>query len=139
MKLAVDLHIHSCLSPCGDELMTPNNIVNMAALKGLDVIAVSDHNSALNLPAVASVAQQADICLIPAIEFNTREEVHVLGYFPTVEAALEISSAVRPLLALDNKPDFFGEQKVLNDQDEEIGIEQKLLIQALDLPIDQLE
>lgn len=119
--------------------MTPNNIVNMAALKGLDVIAVADHNSALNLPAVASIARQVGVCLIPAIEFNTREEVHILGYFPTVDTALEISDRVRSFLLLDNKPDFFGEQKVLNDRDEEVAVEQKLLIQALDLSIDQLD
>ena len=50
MNIAVDLHMHSCLSPCGDELMTPNNIVNMAKLKGLDAIAVCDHNTARHLP-----------------------------------------------------------------------------------------
>ena len=56
MNIAVDLHMHSCLSPCGDELMTPNNIVNMALIKGLDIIAVCDHNTARHLPAIARVA-----------------------------------------------------------------------------------
>ena len=56
MKCAVDLHMHSCLSPCGDMDMTPNNIVNMCKLKGLDMIAVTDHNTAKQLPVIKKVA-----------------------------------------------------------------------------------
>lgn len=138
MKLWCDLHIHSCLSPCGDELMTPNNLVNMAAIKGLEMIAVSDHNSARNLPAVQKVAWEVGVCLIPAIEFTTREEVHLLGYFPGVEAALEVSDAVYPHLLLPNRPEIFGPQQVMNEQDEQIDEVDKLLIQALDLSIDEL-
>ena len=63
MKLAADLHIHSCISPCADMSMTPNNVVNMAYLKGLDVIAVADHNSARNLPACKSWRTQGDYYL----------------------------------------------------------------------------
>lgn len=91
MKYSYDLHIHSCLSPCGDMDMTPNNIVNMASLLGLDLIAVSDHNTALNLPAVFSVAKQVGLTVIPAIEANTAEEVHVLCLFPELEDALSCS------------------------------------------------
>ena len=87
MKLNVDLHMHSCLSPCADDDMTPNNLVNMAWLNGLDAIAVSDHNTARNLPAVREVARERGIALLPALEVTTREEVHVLCYFPTVEGA----------------------------------------------------
>ena len=78
MKLSYDLHLHSCLSPCGDAEMTPNNIVNMAALLGLDLIAVSDHNSALNLPAVFKAVSSVDLLVVPAIEACSSEEVHLL-------------------------------------------------------------
>ena len=88
MKIATDLHIHSCLSPCGDMEMTPNNLVNMAFLKGLDAIALADHNTAKNLPAAKAVADARDLVLVPAIEAESREEVHVLCYFRTVEDAL---------------------------------------------------
>ena len=47
MMLYYDFHIHSALSPCGDADMTPNNIVGMASIKGLDAIAVSDHNTVI--------------------------------------------------------------------------------------------
>ncbi|MEG1996651.1 MAG: PHP domain-containing protein, partial [Oscillospiraceae bacterium] len=64
--------------------MTPNNIINMASLLGLDVIAVSDHNSAKNLPAVFKLGKKAGITVIPAIEVTTAEEVHVLCLFYTL-------------------------------------------------------
>ena len=57
MKVYYDLHIHSALSPCAEVEMTPNNIVNMSLLKGLDMIAVTDHNSCGNIRAVMEVAE----------------------------------------------------------------------------------
>ena len=84
MRLFCDLHIHSCLSPCGDELMTPNNIAGMAMLKGLDAIAVADHNSARNLPALSKTCAAMGVLLLPAMELTTAEEAHLLSYFPTV-------------------------------------------------------
>jgi len=81
VKISYDLHIHSALSPCGDEDMTPNNIVNMAYLKGLDVISITDHNSVLNIKPIISLANEYDILVIPGIEITTREDIHILGYF----------------------------------------------------------
>ncbi len=139
MKLAVDLHIHSCLSPCGSEDMTPNNIVNMSRLKGLDAIAVSDHNSAKNLPAAAELANRAGILFLPAIEVQTREEVHVLAYLPTVETALELGEFLYArLLPIPNREDLFGPQIIMNENDEETGREERLLLQSADLTIDEL-
>jgi len=89
MKYAIDLHIHSCLSPCGDMDMTPNNIVNMAILKGLDIISVTDHNTTYNLPAINKVALDSGIMLIPGIEVQTKEEVHMLCYFRSIDSALD--------------------------------------------------
>lgn len=138
-RAAVDLHIHSCLSPCGDELMTPNNIVNMALLKELDVIAVADHNTAGNLPAVFELARQKGLGVLPGIEANTAEEVHVLCYFFDLESCLAFSGAIyEHLPPIPNRPDYFGEQLLLDASDEVIGSEEKLLISALDLSIDEL-
>ncbi len=139
MKLFYDLHIHSCLSPCGDNDMTPNNIVNMAKLLGLDVIAVSDHNCALNLPAVQKVARKNDMLVIPAIELNTAEEVHVLTLFYSFEQALNFSDYIYGHLPdIENKPEIFGEQLILDENDEATGTVDKLLINALDLGLDAL-
>jgi len=137
MKLFVDLHIHSCLSPCGDELMTPNNIVGMAYLKGLDAIAVCDHNSAGNLAAVKAVADMMGVLLLPGIELNTREEVHLLCYFADVETAQRFSEAVHKHLTQKNVPEIFGHQVYMNEEDEPVGEEERLLIAALDLSLEQ--
>ena len=98
MRLFCDLHIHSCLSPCGDELMTPNNIAGMAMLKGLDAIAVADHNCARNLPALSKTCAAMGVLLLPAMELTTAEEAHLLSYFPTVEAALAFSEEIHAYL-----------------------------------------
>ena len=79
-RLLCDLHIHSCLSPCGSDDMTPSNICGMAMLKGLQMIAVTDHNTARNLPAAQACAEACGLLLIPGMEITTREEVHLLGY-----------------------------------------------------------
>ncbi|MDD3243879.1 MAG: phosphoesterase [Eubacteriales bacterium] len=139
MKLAVDLHIHSCLSPCGDNDMTPNNIAGMAALKGLDVIAVADHNSAGNVRSTIQAARQYDLLVLPALEANTREEIHVLCYFPAVEIAEEFGAWLHGLLPpVKNKPELFGDQLFMTDQDEVCGEEELLLINAADCSIEEL-
>ena len=139
VKLAVDLHMHSCLSPCADMDMTPNNIVNMAYINGLDMIAVADHNSALNLPAIKHAANERGILLLPAIEAETREEVHMLCYMPSVSAALELSAILREGLPdMPNISNFFGEQAILDQNDEKTGIEPRLLLQATSFSIDEL-
>ncbi|MDK2905398.1 MAG: 3,5-nucleoside bisphosphate phosphatase [Eubacteriaceae bacterium] len=140
-KIAVDLHIHSCLSPCGDEEMTPNNIVNMAIIKELDYIAVTDHNSAKNLPAVFEVVESLDegICFLPGIEVTTKEEAHVLAYFKTVEQALELDAILyKRLPNILNKPELFGPQLILNSEDQVVGQVDKLLISATDIGISEL-
>ena len=139
MNIAVDLHMHSCLSPCGDALMTPNNIVNMALIKQLDAIAVCDHNTARQLPAVAAVAEEAGLTLLPGIEITTAEEVHLLSYFATVEAALEFSDYIYAHLPpIPNRAEFFGVQQLMDAEDEPTGEEPRLLLTALDLTLEEL-
>ena len=134
VKLACDLHIHSCLSPCGDSLMTPNNIVGMAFIKQLDAIAVCDHNSARNLPAVKAAADMMNVLLLPGMELTTREEAHMLCYFRTVEACMAFGEKIYAHLPpIPNREKFFGRQQVMNEQDEEIAVEERLLISALDI------
>ena len=140
MKLACDLHIHSCLSPCGDALMTPNNIVGMAFIKQLDAIAVCDHNSARNLPAIKEIADMMNVLLLPGMELTTREEAHMLCYFRTVEQCVAFSETIYAHLPpIPNNEKFFGRQQVMNAQDEEIAVEERLLISALDLGFEECE
>ncbi len=138
MKLFCDLHIHSCLSPCGDGLMTPNNIVGMAFIKQLSAIAVCDHNTARNLPAIKEVADMMGVVLLPGLEITTREEAHMLAYFKAVEEAVAFSDVIYAHLPpILNNAKFFGEQQRMNAQDEVVGIEERLLISALDLSFEE--
>lgn len=132
----VDLHIHSCLSPCADDDMTPANICGMAHIKGLDAIAVTDHNTARNLPYVKEAADFYHLIFLPGMEITTREEVHLLGYFPTVEAAVEAGEVFSSHLpGMKNRPEFFGHQYIMNTEDEVVGEEDRMLIGATDLEL----
>ena len=131
MKLYYDFHIHSCLSPCGDNDMTPNNIVNFAKIMGYDVIALTDHNTALNCPAVAKIAEENGITFIPGMELCTSEEVHIVCLFYTLEDALSFSEYVKSTMPpIKNKPSVFGEQLICDENDNVIGQEGILLVTA---------
>lgn len=131
MKLYYDFHIHSCLSPCGDADMTPNNIVNFAKIMGYDVIALTDHNTALNCPAVAKIAEKNGITFIPGMELCTSEEVHIVCLFYTLEDALNFSEYVKSTMPpIKNKPSVFGEQSICDENDNVIGQENTLLVTA---------
>ena len=87
MNLSYDLHNHTALSPCGDVDNTPNNVVNMAALKGLDVIAVTDHNSILNCRPAIVLGERAGLIVLPGMELTTSEDIHILCLFPDLDCA----------------------------------------------------
>ena len=98
MRLTYDFHIHTALSPCGDNDMTPANLAGMAALAGLDAIAVTDHNSCGNCAAVLEAAKGSGLLVLPGMELCTAEEAHVVCLFPALEGALAFEAAVRPNL-----------------------------------------
>lgn len=130
-RLYYDLHLHSCLSPCGDEDMTPCNLVNMAKLNGLDVIALTDHNSCKNCAAAIAAGREAGITVIPGMELCTSEEIHVVCLFPTLEQALIFDALVKQrIVPVKNKPEIFGEQFLYDENDHIIGREDNLLIMA---------
>ncbi len=134
LSLSYDLHIHSCLSPCGDDESTPANIVGMAYVKGLDVIALTDHNAARNCIAAKEVADAYGITLICGMELTTAEECHVVMLMPTLEKSLRLDEYVRARLSpVKNDPDIFGRQEIRNSDDELIGTEDLLLINATEI------
>ena len=134
-ELFYDLHIHSCLSPCGDNDMTPGNIAGMAYIKGLDVIALTDHNSCLNCGPAMKAAEEYGIICIPGMEINTMEEVHAVCLFRTLEAAMDFDSYVyKRLIKVKNKPDFFGHQYVYDYEDRIVREVEDLIINATEIP-----
>lgn len=135
-----DLHTHSCLSPCGDNDMTPNNLVNMAALLGCEILAVTDHNTCRNAPAAVRVGEAAGVLVIPGMELCTAEEAHVVCLFETVEAALAFDEYVAAhTMHIPNRPEIFGEQLILNERDEEIGRIDRLLITATEISVNDVQ
>ncbi len=119
--------------------MTPWNIAGMAKVKGLDVIALTDHNAALNVPEAAKAGEYYGVRVIPGLEVTTREEAHVLAYFADVPAALAFGRELYAHLPdIQNKSALFGNQIVIGDNDEPAGTENKLLISATDLTLDAL-
>ncbi len=135
----VDLHMHSCLSPCADDDMTPANICGMAHLKGLDAIAVTDHNTGRNLPYVKEAADYYGLIFMPGMEITTKEEVHLLGYFTDVGTAVKVGEIFSSHLprGVKNRPDYFGNQLIMNTDDEVQGIEERLLMGATDLSLQE--
>ncbi len=139
MNLSYDLHIHSCLSPCGDNDMLPSNIVGMAALKGLDVIAVTDHCSCKNCPAVSKLADAYGVIALFGMELTSEEEVHVLCLFDDLKASLEFGQYVRSqYLDIMNAPDIFGDQLIVDEDDNVIGTEETLLINATKIDFEKI-
>lgn len=133
-----DLHIHSALSPCSDDDMTLNNIVNMAYIKGLDLIAITDHNSVKQLTSLSQVAA-GKIDYIYGVEIQTREEVHVLAYFlKNIDLSKIQSFLDEYLIEEPNDADYFGHQYILNEKDEIIYEENRLLLKSLNLSLTEV-
>ncbi len=138
MKFAVDFHIHSALSPCADDDMTPNNIVNMAILKGLDLIAITDHNSCKNLTAIMEVGKKQGLMVIPGMEVQTKEEVHILCLFKDLDIAMKFDEIIYESLPdVKNSEEVFGKQLIMDSQDKIIGKLEKLLISSSSLSIEE--
>ncbi|MGN0548562.1 MAG: PHP domain-containing protein [Acutalibacteraceae bacterium] len=137
MKLYYDFHLHSCLSPCGDNDMTPYNLVNMAKILGLDIIALTDHNSAQNCRAAMTVGESVGLTVVPGMELCTSEEVHVVCLFNEVKSAEAFSDYVLSTVPpVKNRPEIFGDQLVMNDGDDIVGTQELLLTTASGISIE---
>jgi PHP family Zn ribbon phosphoesterase len=133
-----DMHIHSCLSPCGDWEMSPKKIVNASLTKGLQIIAICDHNSIENAAAIIQVGKQKGLTVIPGMEVCSREEVHILALFEELNQALAMQAFVYQNINESNQPEHFGYQVIANQIDEVIGENTRLLIGATELSLDAI-
>ncbi len=125
-----DLHLHTCLSPCGDWQMTPRHIIRKSLAAGLGMIAVCDHHTIDNAAAVLREGRRLGIAVIPGMEICSREEVHLLAYFDSLERAAAMQEYVYSGLSGENDPDVFGYQIVTNEADEILAENHRLLIGA---------
>lgn len=139
MDCRYDFHIHSCLSPCGEREMTPNNIAGMAKVLELDIIALTDHNSAGNCRSVIEAAKPLGLTVVPGMELCTAEEIHVVCLFAELEKAEEFSDYVKSTMPpVKNDIEVFGEQLYLDANDEMTGSEEILLTLASNISIDDV-
>ncbi len=134
-----DLHLHSCLSPCGDDDNTPNNIAGMASLCGLNIVALTDHNSCKNCPAFFEAAEKYGIIPIAGMELTTSEDIHVVCLFEQLSDALRFDEYVdENRIKIKNRPEIFGNQTVTDGQDNPIATVDALLINATSISIDDV-
>ena len=137
-RFRADLHIHSCLSPCGDLDMSPRAIVEKSLERGIEIIALCDHNSAENVGAAIRAGNQKGLCVLPGMEINSREEVHTLAIFDAEEEALRMQDLIYRHLRGTNRPELFGDQVVANEFDEVEGFNDRMLIGATQLGLQRI-
>ena len=136
--LRADLHVHTVLSPCADVEMIPPLIVQCAVERGIEVIAITDHNAGANIAAVQSAAVGTDLIVLPGFELQTLEEVHVLCLFDTLDQSMAFQQIIdRSLPGLDNNIEFFGEQFIVDPSGEFLGREERLLLTSTTLSLQQ--
>lgn len=134
-----DLHIHTVLSPCAQYTMVPTLIVERALKRGIDFIAITDHNSSENVEAVMQAAKATELVVLPGMEVETREEVHVVVLFEAAQQARCWQETVYAHMPdLPNDEDAFGVQLVVNSDDELVCREGRRLLIACDLSVDQV-
>ncbi len=137
MALLADFHNHSCLSPCGSLDLSPRSLVELASNRGVEVLALTDHNSSLNCPAFARVCAEYHIIPIFGMEATTAEEVHVLCLFGSLDAAIAFGEyAYERLPPFPNDPSKTGDQVYVDEEDNIDGEVEYYLINALDISLD---
>lgn len=137
-KYFYDLHIHSCLSPCGDDASTPDSIAGMGELNGLDIMALTDHNSCKNCPAFFEAAFRHGILPVAGMELTTAEDIHAVCIFPSLEKAMEFDSEIeKRRILIPNRTDIFGNQFICDSQDNVVAQEEHILINATTVSLEE--
>ncbi len=137
--MLADLHNHSCLSPCGSLDLSPRVLAETAAGKGVQVLALTDHNSSLNCPTFAKVCPDYGIIPLFGMEATTAEEIHVLCLFTSLDASLAFSDYAYSLLTpFPNNPEKTGDQVYVDENDNILGEVEYYLVNALDLTVDHI-
>jgi len=135
-----DLHIHTVLSPCATLEMLPPFIVERALETNTNLIAITDHNASANVPAVIKAAEGTGLTVLPGIELETAEEIHVVCLFDTYAQLFEFQKIVdRYLPDIPNNPDFFGLQLIVDAEGNFVQTEDRLLSNATQLSLSEAQ
>jgi len=139
MTIRADLHIHSCLSPCGELTMSPRTIVSTAVREGLHLIALTDHNTTRNIPAFAAACAREHLPALYGCEVTSVEEVHVLALFAEPQTAIRFGDEVYASLPHDRRdPERFGDQVVVDEEETIVETLDSYLIAATPFPLDEI-
>jgi PHP family Zn ribbon phosphoesterase len=134
-----DLHIHSVLSPCGGLDMSPVNIVRQAMEKKLDIIAITDHNSTKHCRSAQQIAKKYGITVIAGAELNTKEEIHCLAFFENIDKADQFQQYIDDnLTVIPNKAEIYGHQYQVDENEDILDEEERLLVAALQTGIEDV-
>lgn len=137
-EFKMDLHIHTCLSPCGESEMLPGAIVERATLQNLDAVGICDHNSAENVPAVKKAGAKHGVHVFGGMEICSSEEVHILVFFDNDDALFEMQRKVYENLPGENNEKYFGVQQIADEYDSVVGSSKKLLIGSTTLSVNEI-
>jgi 3',5'-nucleoside bisphosphate phosphatase len=138
-KFRADLHVHTVLSPCADVAMIPPLILQNALERSIDLIAITDHNASANVGAVQKAAEGTNLTVLPGMEVQSREDVHLLTLFENLDQLEGWQEQVSNALPdLPNQPEFFGEQFVVNETGDFIRSEPRLLLTSTNFSIDDV-
>lgn len=137
-RYAMDLHIHTCLSPCGESSSVPTKIVEAALKAGLQGLAVCDHNASENVPAVRKAAEGSGLTVFGGMEITSKSEIHMLAIFDNDDALTNMQTLVYDHLPGENDPEAFGPQYIVDHEDYVTGYNGHLLAGAADLEIEEL-
>lgn len=133
-----DLHLHSCLSPCADNDNTPNNLAGMGELNGLNIMALTDHNTTKNCPAFFTAAKRHGIVPIAGMELTTAEDIHVVFLFRELSSAMSFDDFVaEKRILIKNRTDIYGDQLVTDSDDNVVATEEYLLSNSTTVSIDE--
>jgi len=137
-KFKADLHIHTSLSPCTDKEMFPQRIIKQAKMNDLDIVGICDHNSAENVVATKKIGQREDVAVIGGIEATSQEEVHILALFDKIKELFEFQEIIYEKLSGFNDEKVFGKQLIINENNEIVGSNNRLLIGATSLSLEEI-
>ena len=131
-QFVADLHVHSVLSPCAEVEMTPRNIVWHAAKHGIDIVAITDHNACDNVIAALAAAKGTNVIILPGMEVETKEEVHIIVLFEKMRQLKAWEQFVNEHMSGRlNDEKRFGAQFVVDAEDELIRIKPEMLLTSL--------
>ena len=134
-----DLHVHSLLSPCAAVEMTPRNILWHARERGIDILAITDHNACDNVAAALVAARETGVTVLPGMEVETREEAHFIVLFEKMRQLMAWEKFVtsrRP--ARKNDENRFGAQFVVDSEDNLVKVKDEMLLCPLDVSAGEL-